>query len=138
MDSMVANHMERMAVELGAFIDQSDKLRQSGKSEAMILNVYQISIYIEEGCDFALGEFDVSIEEIEQGWVGREDWQLVQEFVSNEFSSENFPTPGVYLLTVQEVIENLHPGWDRYYQAKEGSVLTLAPEVDALGAVINV
>jgi len=96
-----------------------DMERQNGPTDP---NVYKVSMYFEKGCDFNEGEYNVEINDIVNGTVNLDDYQLVEECIS-EFFYEKGPLPDTtYGLTLQETGEWEDVFWHKYYKIIKLSV----------------
>jgi hypothetical protein len=84
-------------------------------------NIIKAVVYLENGCEFSEGEFDIFISEIVQGYIGEDDWQLIRECVWNTLDISEFDSQKefAYLFTFIETGEHVDFGWMRYYEISD-------------------
>jgi len=82
-------------------------------------NVLLVSITTEPGCCFDEGEFLLAIYSIEEGWIGEEDFDLVDECVVENLSSGDLPEEGSTCFKLTETGEWEDVRWLKYYEITE-------------------
>jgi hypothetical protein len=81
-------------------------------------NIIKATVHLQSGCSWDKGEFDIYINEIVQGYVGEDDWDLIYECAweyVNPHELEN-PSEFAYMFTFIETGEREGVGWLRYYE----------------------
>ena len=92
--------------------------------------VFEVSVFVESGCDASSGEFECAITKVVSGWVGKEDHRLVHEAIWEEVANLNLPSDGCVQLIVYESGEREDVFWNSYYRV-HGPVADLASQKPA-------
>ena len=93
-------------------------------------NIVKIHLWLECGCDFDKGEYGISLAEIVQGMINKDDFDYFDECIKESYCQKDLPDEAILEFTLVESGEWQGFEWCKWYEIQGEPINRIAESED--------